>query len=250
MTRRGTTARSTSARGRPARRRRRTGGAGPGWWPLAAAVAVAAVGYRLWEALAAIWPLLVVAGAALAAVAATVLLIRRREQAYRWRVLQGARVDLLGPRQFERLTAELLRRDGFRGVRVLGGAGDRGVDVVGTAPDGTRYAIQCKRYTTPVGPGPVREFIGALQSAAYRGHRGVLVTSHHLSRQAAETAAESGLLVIDRDRLADWLRGAYTLAPGRTRFPAVLRWPRRGGRAPGNGSAPAARPAGEDEAGS
>ncbi|WP_336205266.1 restriction endonuclease [Nonomuraea sp. LPB2021202275-12-8] len=158
------------------------------------------------------------------------VVVRRLGAGYRREALQRAGLDRLDPKRFEELTAELLRRDGFRNVRVVGGSGDRGVDVLGTAPDGGPYAVQCKYYTRPLGPGGVRDFVGALRAPAYRDHQGVLVTSHRLSAQAAETAREQNLIVIDRDRLADWLLEVYRLGPGRSSLPWLARLQR--GRMP------------------
>ncbi|WP_327090025.1 restriction endonuclease [Nonomuraea sp. NBC_01738] len=165
---------------------------------------------------------LVVAVLALAA-GGGVVVTRRVGAAYRREALLRTGLDRLTPQRFEELTAELMRRDGFGKVRVVGGAGDRGVDVVGVAPGGVPYAVQCKYYTRHVGPGDVRDFVGALQDRRYRGRRGVLVTSHYLSVQARQTAGEQQVLVIDRDRLADWLLEVYRLGPGRDRVSWVAR---------------------------
>ncbi|MEW9533515.1 restriction endonuclease [Microbispora sp. NPDC049125] len=178
------------------------------------------------------WAVLLGAVVVLAVLAAgAVLMIRRQGRAYRREALLRAGLDRLDHRRFEELAAELLRRDGFRRVRVLGGAGDRGVDVVGSARDGRPYAIQCKHYSRPVGPGHVRDFVGALCAEPYRGHQGVLLTSHTLSEQAARTAREQDVIVVDRDRLADWLLGAYHLGPGTSGPAWLIRL--RGGRRQG-----------------
>ncbi|GIH80915.1 restriction endonuclease [Planobispora longispora] len=194
-----------------------------GWEWLLVPLAVFMVGRAFWEDLASSWPVLLGAVAVLAALLSAVfLVVRRMGAAYRREALRRAGLDRLNARQFEKLTAELLRRDDFGRVRVVGGAGDGGVDVRGAAPDGRGYAIQCKHYTRPVGPGAVRDFVGALQARPYRGHQGVFVTSHYLSAQAARTAREHGVIVIDRDRLADWLLGAYRLGPDRGAPPVWL----------------------------
>jgi restriction system protein len=160
------------------------------------------------------WAVLLAVVALLAVLAAAgALVVRRMGAAYRDDALRRAGLDRLNHKRFEELAAELLRRDGFRRVRVVGGAGDRGVDVVGVACDGRPYAVQCKYYTRPVGPGEVRDFVGALQARPYRDHQGVLVTSHSLTAQAECTARDQELVVVDRDRLADWLIGAYRLGP-------------------------------------
>ncbi|GIH93364.1 restriction endonuclease [Planobispora siamensis] len=218
------------ARRRAARRSRRKSQLSPAWLlvPVAAVVAVPAAS----EALSSVWAVLLGVAAGLAvALAAAVLVVRRMGAAYRRDALLRVGLDRLDPRRFEELAAELLRRDGFGRVRVVGGAGDGGVDVCGVAPGGRPYAVQCKHYTRPVGPGAVRDFVGALQSRPYRGHQGVLVTSSHLSAQAAGTAREHDVVVIDRDRLADWLLGAYRLGSGRGAAPAWLARLRGGRRA-------------------
>ncbi|GGP06775.1 restriction endonuclease [Nonomuraea glycinis] len=161
---------------------------------------------------------------------AAVVVVRRLGASYRREALMRAGLDQLDPKRFEELTAELLRRDGFRKVRVVGGSGDRGIDVLGVAPDGSPYAVQCKYYTRPLGPGGVRDFVGALHAAPYKDHQGVLVTSNYLSTQAADTAREQDLIVIDQDRLADWLLGVYRLGPGRSSMPWLARL--RRGRTP------------------
>ncbi|RJL32490.1 restriction endonuclease [Bailinhaonella thermotolerans] len=222
--------RRSAARGRTRRRRsrrRRAAGFGAGG-ALAVVLAVVFLLPLGAEALARLarssWAPAAVAAAVLGAPAGAAVWAARRGRArYRREVLRRARIDALTPRGFEDLAAELLRRDGFRGVRTVGGAGDRGVDVVGTAPDGTRYAVQCKHYSRPVGPGAVRDFIGALHARPYRGHQGVLLTSNHLTESALETAREQRLIVIDRDRLADWLRDAYRLGPPTARTTRTTR---------------------------
>ncbi|MFC7648536.1 restriction endonuclease [Streptosporangium lutulentum] len=197
-------------------------------WLLAAMVVIILIPYAL-DAFTSAWPIVLVALVVLLALTACVILVLRgTSRRYRREVLKRAAVDRLTPGQFERLTAELLRNEGFRGVRVIGGARDGGIDVLGVAPGGRPYAIQCKLYTRPVGPGQVREFIGALRAAAYREHRGVLVTSSVLEQQASQTAREDGMIVIDRDRLADWMAGLYSLHSGEAASPAWLAWLRRG----------------------
>ncbi|WP_162642069.1 restriction endonuclease [Streptosporangium sp. 'caverna'] len=197
-------------------------------WLLGAVIVIILIPYAL-NALTSVWPLVLAIAAVLVALTACVVLVLRRTgRKYRREVLERAAVSRLTPGQFEQLTAELLRNEGFRGVRVIGGARDGGIDVLGTAPGGIPYAVQCKLYTRPVGPGQVRDFIGALRAPAYRGHRGVLVTSSVLSKQAHQAASEDGMIVVDRDRLADWMMGAYSVHAGGGASPAWLVWLRRG----------------------
>ncbi|MFB4283221.1 restriction endonuclease [Nonomuraea sp. MTCD27] len=127
-----------------------------------------------------------------------------------------AKVDLMSGPQFEHLIAERMIAEGFRRVRERGRSGDGGVDITAVAPGGTPYAVQCKRYSRTVGAPEVRNFLGALANA-FAGHTGVLITSGRLTRQAREEAlnARQPLLLVERDRLADWLIGRSTLLPQR-----------------------------------
>jgi len=140
---------------------------------------------------------------------------RRREEwerAERRRKLevrrQGGWWDGLTPKQFEAEVAALVRRDGGNG-RARGGAGDVGVDIEGSAPDGRRLVIQCKRYhaeryiTAP----EIRDLIGA---AKLRRAEVVLLvtTAARIGTQAADHARREGVGVVLRDRLLTWARGA------------------------------------------
>ncbi|MEV4799293.1 restriction endonuclease [Nonomuraea sp. NPDC049421] len=124
------------------------------------------------------------------------------------------RVDRLTGRAFEHLVAERMIADGFRQVRERGGAGDGGVDITAVAPGHGRIAVQCKRYAKTVGAPDVRNFLGALANT-FAGHKGVLVTTSTLTRQARQEAlgAREPLILVERDHLADWLLGKAPLLP-------------------------------------
>jgi restriction system protein len=66
--------------------------------------------------------------------------------------------------------------------------------------------FQCKRYTDPVGPGPVRDFRGAMSG---RGEKGLLLTTSSFTREALIEATRDGappVELIDGDRLCDLLK--------------------------------------------
>jgi hypothetical protein len=119
----------------------------------------------------------------------------------------------------ELLTVELITRDGGR-ARRCGGAGDRGVDVVGETASGQPVVVQCKQYAADavIGPDQVRELVGA---AAITGRRPLTIfvtTAAGFSDQARAEASGGGVVLIDRPRLDRWMRGAYLpeLGPART----------------------------------
>lgn len=107
--------------------------------------------------------------------------------------------DSMTGEQFEHFCASLLRANGFRNVKVTQTSGDYGIDVL--AQKGMdSYAIQCKRYTSPVGNHAVQE---AFSGAAYYGNRTpVVMTNQEFTAAAVETAERIGVRLWGRSELA------------------------------------------------
>ena len=106
--------------------------------------------------------------------------------------------DSMTGEQFEHFCASLLRANGFRNVKVTQTSGDYGIDVL--AQKGMdSYAIQCKRYTSPVGNHAVQE---AFSGAAYYGNRTpVVMTNQEFTAAAVETAERIGVRLWGRSKL-------------------------------------------------
>jgi hypothetical protein len=94
--------------------------------------------------------------------------------------------------------------DGHRDVRLVGGPGDGGADILSAEPSGRLVAVQCKRQMAPVPVGVVRQLNGTL-AHEHSGRAGLLVTTARLTRPAAALAASTGITVVDRDGLARWM---------------------------------------------
>lgn len=99
------------------------------------------------------------------------------------------RILKLSPTEFEVFTGDILRALGYSDVRRVGGAGDMGVDVTATSPDGQRTVVQCKRYAPdrPVGSQPIQNFIG-MMNVVHHADAGIFVTTSSFSKQAHELA--------------------------------------------------------------
>ncbi|MET8157658.1 restriction endonuclease [Sphaerisporangium sp. NPDC005289] len=206
------------ARRRPARRGGRGSGGEGIMWAVAGLVAAVPLVNATVKFVRASWPGLLIATLAAGAVLLGVaFLAARRARRHRDHYLQAnARleaIDRMSGERFEHLVAELLRRDGFRKVRVVGKAGDGGVDILATAPDGRPFAVQCKRWTGNLGAPHVREFLGAL-AHTFAGHTGVLVTSSGFTPPALREGQAAALAMVDRGDLAEWALG--------TPLPALL----------------------------
>ncbi len=111
-------------------------------------------------------------------------------------------MDLMEGCEFELYCAELLRKNGFQEVELTRASGDYGVDIL-AEKDGVTYAIQCKRYQSPVGVKAVQE--------AYSGRDyydrmvGAVLTNQYFTQPAVEAAAKLKILLWDRGYLESML---------------------------------------------
>ena len=107
-------------------------------------------------------------------------------------------VDRMSGPRFERWCAALLRRNGFWRVRVLGGSGDQGADII--AHKGFRkYVIQCKCYKSRLGNKPVQEVNAAVE--IYHGQVAVVMTNSYFTSGGVEAGRKCSVLLWDRDKL-------------------------------------------------
>ena len=114
------------------------------------------------------------------------LFVRRRRTSDIFEDMEG--------HEFEYFCAGLLKQKGFVDVEVTKGSGDYGVDIL-AEKDGITYAIQCKRYTTPVGIKAVQE--------AYAGRDyydrmvGAVMTNQYFTSPAVDAAKKLKILLWD-----------------------------------------------------
>lgn len=104
--------------------------------------------------------------------------------------------------EFEFFCADLLRDRGFVEVEVTRGSGDYGIDIL-AEKDGVTYAIQCKRYGTPVGVKAIQE--------AYAGRDyydrmvGAVMTNQYFTSPAMEAAGKLKILLWDGGYLEEMM---------------------------------------------
>ena len=96
--------------------------------------------------------------------------------------------------EFEYFCADLLEQRGFVEVEVTRGSGDYGIDIL-AEKDGVTYAVQCKRYTAPVGVKAIQE--------AYAGRDyydrmvGAVMPNQYFTAPAVEAAKKLKILLWD-----------------------------------------------------
>ena len=90
---------------------------------------------------------------------------------------------LVGPWQaFERCIARMLEHGGFTDVKIVGGTGDQGADVV-AMQGSNRWVFQAKhRASGSIGKAAVAETFKALN--AYNADIGVTATNRYFSKEA------------------------------------------------------------------
>lgn len=109
---------------------------------------------------------------------------------------------------FEQYVAQLLKDANYSDVIVTKSSGDYGIDVL-ASKDGIRYAIQCKRYSEPVGNHAVQE---AFSGKAYYGaDLAVVVTNSTFTETAKQTAEKIGVLLWDKDTLESLIRSSKNM---------------------------------------
>ncbi len=110
----------------------------------------------------------------------------------------------LNPSEFEAYVGVLFERAGYR-VKRTGGKGDRGIDLM-VKRNGKTRVVQCKRYGDDVGPGAVRELIGAMTNAG--ATQGVLVTTSGFTPGAEREAGKApyDIQLLDGSTLLSWAK--------------------------------------------
>ena len=113
-----------------------------------------------------------------------------------------ADIDAMSGLEFESFVGDLLKSLGYSGVEVTKSSGDQGVDVI-ASKDGTKYAIQCKNYSSPLNNKPIQEVTTG--KAVYGCDVGVVLTNSTFNQHAVEAANATGTLLWDRQILQKML---------------------------------------------
>ncbi|MGW4382967.1 restriction endonuclease [Kitasatospora sp. NPDC004531] len=160
------------------------------------------------------WPIFMTGGA-LAVTAATVVVRSLRQR--RHAPVQGPaglsllEIDSRGHRQFEETVCRALQRDGIRAERV-GGAGDRGADVIGIDAWGRRVVVQCKHTTVAAKVGDqVLQVVSGTARPIHRADLAVIVTNGGFTRNALKNASDYRIHLVDRQLLERWVTGGEPL---------------------------------------
>lgn len=114
-------------------------------------------------------------------------------------------IDEMEGHEFEYFCARILEETGFIDVEVTRGSGDYGVDIL-AEKEGVTYAIQCKRYTGPVGVESVLQVYAGKDY--YDRLVGVVMTNQYFTTPAVEAAKKLKILLWDRGYLDSMMEEA------------------------------------------
>lgn len=100
--------------------------------------------------------------------------------------------------EYEEFCRKNLKKCGFTKVKVTQKSGDYGVDI--TAYYGsTKYAIQCKNYSSPVGLAAVQQVHAGLKM--YECDKAAVLTNSTFTQQAKNLAKSNGVCLWEKDKI-------------------------------------------------
>ncbi len=124
--------------------------------------------------------------------------------------------------EFEHYCGELLSKNGYYSINVTQGSGDFGADIT-AKQNGEKYVIQCKKYSKNVGIKAVQEVYAAKQH--YNADYAVVLTNVYFTPAAQKLAAETGVLLWDRERLCKMIESTLSsTSDGFAGNQAMPRW--------------------------
>lgn len=112
--------------------------------------------------------------------------------------------------EFEHYCCELLQKNGYDNVEVTKASADYGCDLI-AAKDQIKYAIQCKKYSSPVGITAIQEVIAS--KSIYKCHVAAVLTNNTFTTSATKLARENNVLLWD---------GNYLNKLNETAFPSQI----------------------------
>lgn len=148
------------------------------------------------------WQIFLIIAILAVALIVTIVIVKKKKR--NKKTVSLADIDGLDGLSFEKYTADMLVRLGYKKVKLTPASGDFGVDITAEL-NGEKWAFQCKRYTGNLGVKPVQEvFAGAVK---YRAKKAVVVTNSYFTNAALELADDTDVILWDRDYLKKVIKG-------------------------------------------
>lgn len=94
--------------------------------------------------------------------------------------------------EYEKFCAKELKRKGFYDIKVTRKSGDQGVDIIASKL-GSRYAIQCKCYSYPIGNKAVQQVYAGARY--YHCEKALVISNSTFTKSAKELADATGVIL-------------------------------------------------------
>jgi len=117
-------------------------------------------------------------------------------------------VSSMDPYEFEELTKALITKMGYTNASRVGGAGDRGIDVIATNRNGTLTFFQCKRWIGGVGGEPIQRLHSQMVINT-RVTEAICITTSYYTTQGMREAESTGVKTINGFELITLLDRYY-----------------------------------------
>ena len=117
-------------------------------------------------------------------------------------LLNQCRTSPLTPLDYEKHIKLELTKLGFD-AKTTKGSGDQGADVL-ASKNGVSFAIQCKKYSKPVGNKAVQEANAGRDF--YKQDYGVVVSNAGFTKSARQAAHACGIILLNDNQLEDLLK--------------------------------------------
>jgi restriction system protein len=120
----------------------------------------------------------------------------------RLRAIRLADIEYMEGLDFEQYVCRLMEHQGYGDVQNVRGSGDFGVDIL-AEQNGTRYAVQVKRYKGKVSRRAVSDAVAGKYH--FNCDLAMVVTNSYFTASAKQLAQSTNCTLVDRDTLADWI---------------------------------------------
>ena len=120
--------------------------------------------------------------------------------------IEAVDVSSMDGYDFEKLTKRLLEAKGYYDVIRIGGAGDRGVDLLAKKKTDNieeGYIIQCKRWIGNVGGTPIQRLHSMMITMSPRISHAICITTSNYTKDAEIESKETGVKIINGYSLMD-----------------------------------------------
>ncbi len=130
-----------------------------------------------------------------------VIIFSKQQEIRKTKALQISDIDNMAGIEFEKYIARLLQAQNYK-ISFTKISGDFGIDIIANKNQ-EKYAIQIKRYSKAVGRSAISDAVAGM--AYYKCNKTMVVTNNYFTKLAQELAISNNCVLINRDKLGEWI---------------------------------------------